>query len=97
MICEKCERIGRLNKIPHEVLGYEDDGDDEFVECPWDWEKEEIEEYLAKLFFMEIQKFRQENPEFLQPAASMTSEQAKELCNFYLKTVKKYEAIKKML
>jgi hypothetical protein len=48
MICEKCERIGRLNKIPHEVFGGEDDIA-ELVECPWDWEKEEIEEYIAKL------------------------------------------------
>ena len=40
MLCEKCERIGRL-KIPHRVDTGED-GIAEEADCPWEWEKEEI-------------------------------------------------------
>ena len=41
MLFEKCERMGRLNKIPHQVeIG--EDGIAE-VDSPWEWEKEEIE------------------------------------------------------
>ena len=47
MICEKCERIGRLNKIPHHIeIG--EDGIAE-VDCPWEWKKEEIETYVKAL------------------------------------------------
>ena len=59
MICEKCERIGRLNKIPHHV----EIGEDGIAEV--DCEKEEIETYVKALGFDEIAKFWDENPEYI--------------------------------
>ena len=96
MICEKCERIGRLNKIPHEVFG---GGDDiaEMVECPWDWEKEDIEEYITKLCFKEVEEFQLENPALFEPYESLTPEQALELGRFLAKTSQKYKAMTNML
>ena len=68
MICEKCERIGRLNLIPHEV----EEGDDNIAvvaDCPWEWEKEEIENYVTIKGFEGLVKIYDENPGLPNPAS----------------------------
>ena len=67
------------------------------MECPWDWEKEEIEEYIAKLFFKEVEEFLLENPALFEQYESLTPEQVLELGWFLAKTLQKYKAMTNML
>ena len=60
------------------MFGGEDDIA-EMSECPWDWQKEEIEEYIAKLFINEVEEFCLKNPAMFEPAESLTPEDALEL------------------
>ena len=79
--------------IPHVVV----EGDDdiaEFAECPWDWEKEEIEEYLMELLGREII----ENPAlFTLPSESYTHEQRMEEMKLLWRIIKKYKVMLDML
>ena len=79
--------------IPHVVV----EGDDdiaEFAECPWDWDKEEIEEYLKELLGKEII----ENPAlFAQPLDSYTHEQRLEEMKLLSRIIKKYKVMLDML
>ena len=98
MICEKCERIGRLNLIPHEVVTG-DDGIAEAAECPWEWEREEILQYVRGLWANELETFLEENPGYRQAYlnSSLTKAQKATLEKFVFAVFKKREDRLKML
>ena len=96
MICEKCERIGRLNMIPHLVVEAVDDIA-EFAECPWDWEKEEMEQYMKVLHLEEIEEALRNNLGTFGRYESLTQEQKDELEKIIIRICKKYDAMMNML
>ena len=96
MICEKCEMIGRLNMIPHLVV---EAGDDiaEFAECPWDWEKEELEQYMKVLHSEEVEEAVRNNIAAYGQYESRTEEQKMEFEKIIIIICEKYEAMMNML
>ena len=62
MICEKCEMIGRVNLIPH-IVETGENGIAEEADCPWEWEKDEIEEYVNALFVKEMVELYRDAPD----------------------------------
>jgi len=77
----------------HLVVEGEDDTA-EYAECPWDWEKEEIEEYLKELCGKEIL----ENPAlFTQSPDTATVNQMREEIKLVRRIIKKYKAMLDML
>ena len=74
-----------------------DDDTAEFAECPWDWEKEEIEKYMKVLLADEVMEFARNNLRRFGQLESWTQEQIQESVNTIIGIAGKYSDMMNML
>ena len=75
-------------QIPHEVVEGDDDVA-EFAECPWDWEKEEIEQYIEALHFRKIAEVFDTSHAAYGQLESWTRDQREELMKTVARIIEK--------
>ena len=76
------------------------EGDDdiaEFAECPWDWEKEEIENYIKALHYDEIVEVLDNSQTVYGEHESWTDDQKAEIFKTVVKIIEKSGVMLKML
>ena len=76
------------------------EGDDdvaEFVECPWDWEKEEIEQYIEALQIHEIAEVFDTSQAAYGQLESWTHDQRVELMKTVSKIIEKCRVMRNIL